>query len=1056
MRPVRLEMTAFGSYAAKTVIDFDRLTHGLYLITGDTGAGKTTIFDAIMFALYGSASGPDRTPEMMHCDFVDKTVDTEVVLQFRQGARACTVRRTIHYRKKRGTEGQFGDGVLDAVLQEPDRDPIEGAKKVTERCTELLGLNAEQFRKIVMLAQGEFKEFLKADSEKKNEILGKLFDNSTYVWYQDLLKGARDALSEERSAQAGVIQDVMRTRFLFPEGLSDRDRDLYIPEHPELVSNLKALTEKDEERLTSLEEERRNHRRQEAALTEHKGAAEGRNSLLQELDERKDRLTTLASQSEEMERLRKDCDAVEKVLHQILPKRELLVNAQRVWEKTRLDAENRQRFLDDVQRAAVAEAQVAVDQDASVKEQIQRLQVDIQNLSDNLPKYEELQEKQRQLQKSSDLATRIQAQINKVQDQHRQETASLQRIIDEQNQLSGIDALAVEQKKNYEDAQKNTSALTSVHTRVDSIRKDEACLAEQNQILHDLAQSAAEAENHHHQLYQAFISGQAGIIAEELRQELNKNGSAVCPVCRTAFHSEDHAVFAPLPHETPTQSAVDTAKRSADKKEHSRRTQENRVTALASSIDSEKTGILRDAALLLPDCRDWDTLTGDGYLTGKIEFSQDTENNWKAAWEESVRKQERSHILTDQRIAAEERITKLADTAIRLKSDLTEQEKSVEKLSAVISELQKQLQYAGKSAAESEIRSRKAQKEALEAQVTRHQKDLDSAKETWDTATGNLRGIRERLPELERACLDAESSLQAALSQNGFASIEASEQALLPASGGGETWLKTRQSTLRTYDHDLQSTRERVESLVTQTVGFTYTDLDALQTQLDEVHALYDAANTAYSRQENLLTNHRAALEAVTRARSVLTASESAWRRLDLLGSLAAGISGDGGKLSFDRYVMGTVFQEILQMANRRLNIMSGGKYELIHQIGAERRNAKAGLEVEVLDMTTGKQRPSATLSGGESFLVSLSLALGLSDVVQNRAGGRKLDALFIDEGFGSLDSGTLDTALAVLNQLTEGKNLVGIISHVGKLEESIPQKIRVKNSENGSSLQLE
>ena len=196
MKPILLEMTAFGSYAKKTVVDFERLTHGLYLITGDTGAGKTTIFDAIMFALYGVASGPDRKTAMMHCDFVEKSVDTEVTLHFRQGGRTYAVARTIHYPKKRGTENEYGDGYLDAVMWEPDSDgePIEGITNVTNRCTELLGLNAGQFRKIVMLAQGEFKRFLAADPEEKNAILGQIFDNFAYIRYQNLLKGARDAL----------------------------------------------------------------------------------------------------------------------------------------------------------------------------------------------------------------------------------------------------------------------------------------------------------------------------------------------------------------------------------------------------------------------------------------------------------------------------------------------------------------------------------------------------------------------------------------------------------------------------------------------------------------------------------------------------------------------------------------------------------------------------------------------------------------------------------------------------------------------------------------------
>ena len=178
MKPILLEMTAFGSYAEKTVIDFNRLTHGLYLITGDTGAGKTTIFDAIMFALYGAASGPDRSPDMMHCDFVGKAVKTVVTLKFLQGGKEYTVTRTLRYPKRRKPVEPYRDKCeIDAGLREPERQPTTGASKVTARCTELLGLDEKQFRKIVMLAQGEFKEFLQSNSDKKNEILGRLFDN---------------------------------------------------------------------------------------------------------------------------------------------------------------------------------------------------------------------------------------------------------------------------------------------------------------------------------------------------------------------------------------------------------------------------------------------------------------------------------------------------------------------------------------------------------------------------------------------------------------------------------------------------------------------------------------------------------------------------------------------------------------------------------------------------------------------------------------------------------------------------------------------------------------
>ena len=201
---------------------------------------------------------------------------------------------------------------------------------------------------------------------------------------------------------------------------------------------------------------------------------------------------------------------------------------------------------------------------------------------------------------------------------------------------------------------------------------------------------------------------------------------------------------------------------------------------------------------------------------------------------------------------------------------------------------------------------------------------------------------------------------------------------------------------------------------------------------------------------------NRGVLTTVEQEKQALANTDEAWTRLDEMGRCGIGVQSEGGKLSFDRYVMGAVFREILEMANRRLAVISGGRYELIHRTTASRVNANAGLEIEVLDVTTGKQRSSASLSGGEAFYTSLALALGLSDVVQNHAGGKKLDALFIDEGFGTLDDDMLGKALEVLNQLTEGNRLVGIISHVDKLDASIPQKIVVTNNGSmGSSLKM-
>ena len=400
MRPVFLEMKALGSYAERTRVDFERLS-GLYLITGDTGAGKTTIFDAMMFALYGAASGRDRRPDMMHCDLLDKSEETEVTLRFRQEGREYTVTRRIRYRKKRGTVGEYGEGILSAELWEPERAVIEGASRVTARCAEIVGLDAGQFRKIVMLAQGEFKEFLKADSEKKNEILGKLFDNSSYVRYQALLKSARDELGRNREAVTKTIAGTMETLFLPPGTPEGAGPEWYLPEHPELTEKLKALTAEEAQRLELLDGEREQCRAREKALAERKGSAAGQNRLLDELSEKRKHLADLAGQAADMEGRHTAYETAKKALYQVLPKQTAGEEAEKALRTAGDEIVTlEQKLLAQEQRAAGAQSAVEADRDK--KAQIIQLNSEIERLRESLPRYKELDDKRTELARAAE------------------------------------------------------------------------------------------------------------------------------------------------------------------------------------------------------------------------------------------------------------------------------------------------------------------------------------------------------------------------------------------------------------------------------------------------------------------------------------------------------------------------------------------------------------------------------------------------------------------------------------------------------------------------------
>lgn len=901
MRPILLEMTAFGSYAEKTAVRFSDLKSGLYLVTGNTGAGKTTIFDAIMFALYGAASGSDRTPEMMHCDHADKSVDTEVRLCFSQNGKEYAATRTIHFPKKRGAGELYAPPVIDALLEEPDAAPTKGASRVTARCEELIGLDREQFRKIVMLAQGEFREFLKADSSKKNEILGKLFDNTAYLYCQNLLGGVRDELRRRRARTRDELQSLMRSSFRLPAGSGAADGELYMPENPRLRENLSALVAKEEAELAALDRMRAEARAAADALNERKGAAEELDRQFDELERRRRHEAELEERRAEIDARRERLARADAALHTAQPRIDRLADARQALDKARKNITDlREKRCDSARE--IAEAQKLAEGDEELRTRAGELEAGIQRIADALPDYRTLQEER------------------------------------------------------------------------DSIAAAEGSLAEKERALRAAADRARAAEQEHHDLYQRFIAGQAGLLADRLAKTLAEDGEAACPVCGTRLCRDHIPALAPLRDGTPAQPEVDAARAAADAAEAERRVCEKAADALRSDIAVRKTKLLAGAKSLLPDAAGWEALTDD--------------------------------LLE----AAEARQTELED-----------------------------------------------EKASVLAVLQAHRNALDEASNKQRITEALLKKELDALPALEHGEAEARAAADAALVSAGFADAAEVEAALLPLDGAdGEAWLAAERDAVNAFDADVKHTKEERERLAERLAGRERVDTAELSERLLAAESCYAAENDRYSAMQTLLAGHRAVYARAGEHLDSLAASASAWARIDRLGDLALGASSDGGRLSFDRYVMGTVFREILEMANHRLDVMSGGRYELLHRTDADRRNAKAGLEIDVLDLRTGQRRPSGSLSGGETFVTSLALALGLSDVVQNHAGGKPLDALFIDEGFGSLSDDVLDKALDVLNALTEGDRLVGVISHVDRLGESIPQKIRVRSTERGSTLSVE
>ncbi len=1068
MKPVTLEMTAFGSYARPTVIDFQKLDHSLYLITGDTGAGKTTIFDGIMVALYGVASAKgdnrSRTFEIMHCDYVEKSMDTKVALSFLHMGKLYRVERRLHFKKKRET-GEYEKTTPSACFWEPDREPLEKTEPVTRRITELLGMNAEQFRKIAMLAQGEFKKFLDADSEEKNKILGELFDSSAYVYFQDLFDAARRKLEQDRREKGTEqIRKVMED-FLYPENMDEEERAVYCAGHPGLEEALCRLADSDSGQREALKRQEQAYRMREKRLHEKKGRAEEQNRQLEELARKEEEHRELLAKKDAMEALREQVEKADRAFYKVRPKEEMARKADVDYERAvRELAEAGQRLVkleEDRQNKKLAWDEAKQAEEPVVAE----LAIRIDSLEKSIPVYEELEEnrrRQREEQKQAEEAGGRRKLAEERQNRIAEETDALKKNIKE---LEGVDVKKERLFGELGRAKENLDRLVSDHgilAQVEKIRERGKRLRREREELQKLTVLSCALETRYHNLYQAFLNGQAGILAKNLEQELEEQGEAVCPVCHTAFQGPHSYSFARREEDIPEKREVDEARKEFDDKDGQRQRQSQIIAELEAAISGEKDSATVRLQELVPECRDWETLCADGYLEG-IEAryrkqKTEAEERFKLVEQQCRRleelKQKEAGLETEAKACGKE----LEES----REKELEHAQAQEKLETAAGALIKSLRFYDKCPDRESAGKLKAVWEKEKKQREQRMEQTTVVYNEADRKCGETRGIlragRDALPKLEQEKKEAAGRLAEAMTQAGFDSSEEVSAALHPAQEGGleaEQWMAAKKEELTAYENALKNTGERIMELQEQTKGREKTDLADLEADIRKQGAAINELQEQIILCEKQCDNHRAAAEAVEKANRMLKDTEAAWIRLDGLANLANGSNAAGGRLSFDRYVMGYVFREILEMANRRLAVMSGGRYELIHEINAQRGNAAAGLEMSVFDMTTGKRRPAQSLSGGEAFFVSLALALGLSDVVQNHAGGKQLDALFIDEGFGSLDSDVLDRALAVLNRLTEGNRLVGIISHVDRLEESIPQQIRVKNSENGSTLEI-
>lgn len=924
MKPLKLTMSAFGSYAGKNVIDFTGQQQGIFLITGDTGAGKTTIFDAITYALYNQTSGGERNGNMMRSQYAQPETETYVELEFLYRGQTYRVRRNPDYKiTKTLKNGKIREQKVphSVELTMPDGTVFPEKKNATDaKIIEILGLTADQFSQIVMIAQGDFLKLLYTKSDERKMIFSKLFRTDIYWKIQENLRRKSMEMDER-------IQENDRA---FEQ---EKSRIILLPESEELP--LDELVERLRERLKDALKEQNLRRANVEKLNKKITKYEEINKLFVSLEKIRQNGKELEARQAESKERRQQIENARKADKVLVAEQQNLRQQQEVEQSAQAIAKMTETLANDQEMFETLKTQ---QQEAEAKQK--REAADIQKkmlaLEQSFPSYEALQNARSEEQQ----AKKVWEDLGKTSEEsfHKKE--------------AGIAALKEQQKRQEQ--------------IVEQTKKN----WEQTSL------SASESAKHYEHMYEAFLKEQAGILAENL------SAGCPCPVCGSTVHPDpaklsDHAV---------TELEVEQAKKTRAAAE------EKRDLAYAA-FEAEKTE--------------------------------------KQKLAQAVEKEEADFVLA-QTIAKQQR---------------KEAEQNYVSLQKIAEQIREKLVYPSLAEAKKQYAAMQKALEAAEQEIAKKRQKVSELAEAMNTLKGQKLAEEENQKTAKKLAVKTEKEYAKLLEKSGFVSEETYHLAILPERSRSKLEREEK-------EYESQCLRQQSEQklLEKQVSGKTYTDTTELNERLKvEKQALKEAEKT-YMELHTAYENDRAVLQNCAVYLEKGKKMESEDQVIKSLSKTANGRLSGSAKIDFETYIQRQYFKQIIHEANKRLLTMSNHQFILkLKEEANTGRKTNEGLDLSVYSLVTDSERDVKTLSGGESFLAALAMALGLSDIVERSAGAIHPDMMFIDEGFGSLDAQSRQQAIEVLAELAGDSRMVGIISHVTELKEQIDRKLVVNRTDNGS-----
>jgi exonuclease SbcC len=1059
MRPIKLKMTAFGPYSSVEIVDFQELEgRNLFLVTGPTGSGKTTVFDAISFAMYGEASGSNddgkgRTAESLRSQYSKDDVLTEVELDFLLKGIYYSVKRIPKQKKPRARGEGFTDQKPEAELLiggGESKTVVTGVTKVNEKIESIMGINSNQFRQIMMIPQGEFREMLNADSKAREDVLRKLFDTSLYNQMQTNLDIKAKILSKKIEEKKNLRDhEVLKIEYG-----SDIDLQEMLSSKNKNIAEIIVRTSK------NIEEEKTIIKKSTFLINEK---AKGKDSLVVEKEKAKagnEKLNKRDAVLEEVKKFESRKDEINTLMEKIAmgEKTSLILQIEKNCIDRKQELNSIKKSLDDKSKElVVVEKKLSETEKIFKEEDSKENSAKREKLVENLNLLKTLEDKVRNLENIRKAVEKLEKTTSDIEKKKKlsgnmteENRKTLKSIQDRHDNSVKAKTKLAETISEYRQCEEIKKKLEKIELNFQKVKKVIYNLNKHQKSVESEVEKLKIIDKEYKKNKLGFLKNQAAVLAHEL------NEGIACPVCG----SMDHPFPAEFSGDYISEDRINELEESV-KKQEKKLNDETKKAALAKD---NRIKLNEDRKVIIEELASYSESINDSSFSTTETVEQLREDSIVRVLEEYSSKLEsikakgqKFRIIADEGEELSKKVEALTSGISKseieienLISDylISSNKLSVEKtkLEGIYSEVPEGLRNIKSLLAK--IDQANMMKKNAEESYEKSRETLNNAKIIFEKTTASIEQLEKEEKKLAVKFGNSKKELDEKIRISGFSSFESYENAKMK-----NEEIKAGKKMIDDYSKELHSLNQQHEKLLLETKDLKTKDIGEFDDLISKLTEKINVIIQERSKIENRMSSNSKIMKEVKSINNEIGGGEKSYSIMGNLARIAQGRN--NGMITFERYVLAAFLDDILSAANIRLRKMSQGRYILSRTEELARRNKQSGLELEVFDNYTGKSRHVKTLSGGEGFKASLSMALGLSDVVQSHSGGVQLDTMFIDEGFGTLDQESLDNAVSCLIDLQESGRLVGIISHVQELKERIDTRLEVKSTNTGSTTEF-